>query len=111
MALSGRGYGAWSGDVGAYAEGLFGVQLHTGDMLNQYNTQLEARYDIGVAGGGGMEVGDGIINQLIIGAKYAISDTLSLRAELGRMQAIDGTFAADTMIIGIDWEFGLPVKR
>lgn len=111
MAISGRGYGAWSGGVGAYAEGLFGVQLHTGDMLSQYNTQIEVRYDIGVAGGGGMEVGDGVINQLIIGAKYAISDTLSLRAELGRMQAIDGTFAADTMIIGVDWEFGLPVKR
>ncbi len=109
MAISGRGYGAWSGGVGAYAEGLFGVQLHTSEVIR--NSQLEIRYDIGVAGGGGMEVGDGVINQLIFGAKYSISDTLSLRAEVGRMQAIDGTFAADTVIFGVDWEFGLPVKR
>jgi len=109
MSLSGRGYGAWSGGVGAYAEGLFGVQLHTSEIIR--NTQLELRYDVGVAGGGGMEVGDGIINQLIAGARYSISDTISIRAECGRMQAVNGTFAADTVVIGVDWEFGLPVKR
>lgn len=111
LSLSGRGYGAWSGGVGAYAEGLFGVKLHSADLLSSYNMLAHARYDVGVAGGGGMEVGDGVINQLTFGLGYQLADKVLLRAECGKMQAVNGTFDATTVVIGIDWSFGLPVKR
>lgn len=111
ISLSGRGYGAWTGDVGAYAEGLFGVQVHTANLMSNYDLQLEARYDIGVAGGGGMEVGDGVINQLIAGVRYQLIENMFVRAEYGKMQAVDGTFDADTIVLGVDWEFGMPIRK
>ena len=110
LAISGRGYGAWTGDVGAYAEGLFGIKIFSQDIVPGSNIQVEGRYDIGVAGGGGMEVGDGIINQLVIGVGYPIFDSALLRVEFGKMQAVDGTFEANTVVLGVDWRFGLPVK-
>ncbi len=111
LALSGRGYGAWTGGVGAYAEGLFGVKIYSDDFWPGHDLQVEGRYDIGVAGGGGMEVGDGIINQMVVGVGYPLFDSVLLRAEFGKMQAVDGTFEANTIVFGIDWRFGLPVKR
>ncbi len=111
LSISGRGYGAWTGGVGAYAEGLFGIQANSHNLFSEFNAKLIARYDIGVAGGGGMEVGDGVINQFTAGLRIGITDNVLFRTEIGKMQAVDGTFDATTIILGIDWRFGLPVKR
>jgi hypothetical protein len=104
LSLSGSAYGAYSGSVGAYAEGLFGVKINP---INMYNKQLTwsplVRYEVGVGGGGGMDVGEGLIHQWTLGVDY--DSFLGVAAvELGRMEPLDGgTFSANVLQLGITW--------
>jgi hypothetical protein len=106
LSLSGSAYGAYSGSVGAYAEGLFGVKLEPMRMyndLNQFDWSPLLRYDIGVGGGGGMDVGEGLIHQWTIGVNY---DAFlgGVAFEFGRMKGLDGgTFSANVLQLGITW--------
>jgi hypothetical protein len=100
MSLSGSAYGAYSGSVGAYAEGLFGVKLNP---INMYNYSPLVRYEVGVGGGGGMDVGEGLIHQWTLGVDYdSFLGVVAL--ELGRMEPLDdGSFSADVLQLGITW--------
>jgi len=106
LSLSGSAYGAYGGGVGAYAEGLFGVKLEPKGMYNNSN-QLDwsplLRYEIGVGGGGGMDVGEGLIHQWTIGVEY--DNFLGGAAfEFGRMEGLDGgTFGANVLQLGFTW--------
>jgi hypothetical protein len=106
LSLSGSAYGAYSGGVGAYAEGLFGVKL---DPISLYNRSRNSnwspllRYEIGVGGGGGMDVGEGLIHQWTLGIDYD-SFLGVVAVELGRMEPLDGgTFSANVLQLGITW--------
>jgi hypothetical protein len=106
LSLSGSAYGAYSGSVGAYAEGLFGVKLNPIDMYNksnQFDWSPLLRYEIGVGGGGGMDVGEGLIHQWTLGVDY--DSFLGVVAiELGRMEPLDGgTFGANVLQLGVTW--------
>ena len=106
LSLSGSAYGAYSGGVGAYAEGLFGVKL---DPISLYNRSIKSswspllRYEIGVGGGGGMDVGEGLIHQWTLGVDYdSFLGVVAL--ELGRMEPLDGgSFGANVLQMGITW--------
>jgi hypothetical protein len=106
LSLSGSAYGAYSGGVGAYAEGLFGIKLKPMDMYNDFSQSYWSpllRYEIGVGGGGGMDVGEGLIHQWTIGVEY---DTFLGGAafEFGRMEGVDGgTFGATVLQLGFTW--------
>ncbi len=81
--VSGSAYGAYKGEVGAYAEGLFGVEVKPG---------------------GGMDVGEGLIHQYTVGTRVALSNTVDLSIDVGRMQGMDGgTFSANVFQIGLNW--------
>jgi len=106
LSLTGSAFGAYSGGVGAYAEGLFGVKL---DPIRLYNHSNQShwspllRYEIGVGGGGGMDVGEGLIQQWTVGIGY---DGLfgDVEVEFGRMKGLDGgSFAANVLQFGINW--------
>jgi hypothetical protein len=100
LSLSGSAYGAYSGGVGAYAEGLFGVKLNP---ISLYNWSPLLRYEIGVGGGGGMDVGEGLIHQWTLGADYD-SFLGVVAVELGRMEPLDGgTFGANVLQLGVTW--------
>jgi len=104
MSLSGSAYGAYSGSVGAYAEGLFGVKINPINMYNDESTYSPlVRYEVGVGGGGGMDVGEGLIHQWTLGVDY--DSFLGIVAvELGRMEPLDGgSFAANVLQLGITW--------
>jgi len=106
LSLSGSAYGAYSGGVGAYAEGLFGVKLEPMSMYNDFNQSDWSpllRYEIGVGGGGGMDVGEGLIHQWTVGVNY---DAFlgGVAFEFGRMKGLDGgTFGANVLQLGITW--------
>jgi len=104
ISLSGSAYGAYSGSVGAYAEGLFGVKINPINMYNDQSTWSPlVRYEVGVGGGGGMDVGEGLIHQWTIGVDYD-SFLGVVAVELGRMEPLDGgTFSANVLQLGITW--------
>lgn len=80
--LSGSAFGAWDGGVGAYAEGLFGIEL------NYHGSSIA--YNIGVAGGGGMDIGDGFIHQLSLGYGWQLGRNTKLSFEIGKMKPLKG---------------------
>jgi hypothetical protein len=106
LSLSGSAYGAYSGGVGAYAEGLFGVKLDPVSLYNQSRNSSWSplvRYEIGVGGGGGMDVGDGLIHQWTLGVDYD-SFLGVIAVEFGRMEPLDGgSFGANVLQAGITW--------
>ena len=96
--VSGSAYGAYKGEVGAYAEGLFGIEVKPFDL------PVYMGYEFGVGGGGGMDVGEGLIHQYTVGTRVALSNTVDLSINVGRMQGMDGgTFAANVFQIGLNW--------
>lgn len=96
--VSGSAYGAYKGGVGAYAEGLFGIEVKPFDL------PVHVGYEFGVGGGGGMDVGEGLIHQYTVGTRMALSNTMDLSIDVGRMQGMDGgTFAANVFQIGLNW--------
>jgi len=105
LSISGSAYGAYGGGVGAYAEGLFGITLNPLKMYNpaEYHLMPQLSYDIGVGGGGGMDVGEGLIHQWTIGLDYN-SFFGEVEVGFGRMEGLDGgTFAANVLEFGIHW--------
>ncbi len=97
-AISGSAYGAWGGGVGAYAEGLFGVEIQP------FGWPLLMRYEAGVGGGGGMDVGEGLIHQWSLGAELPLTNKLDATADIGVMQGMDGgTFDATLLQLGLTW--------
>ncbi|MBL6985402.1 MAG: hypothetical protein ISR74_07455 [Candidatus Thioglobus sp.] len=98
VSVSGSAYGAYKGDVGAYAEGLFGIEVKPFDL------PVHVGYEFGVGGGGGMDVGEGLIHQYTVGTRMAVNNTMDLSIDVGRMQGMDGgTFAANVFQIGLNW--------
>jgi hypothetical protein len=96
--VSGSAYGAYKGEVGAYAEGLFGIEVKPFDLPAYMG------YEFGVGGGGGMNVGKGLIHQYTVGTRVALSNTVDLSIDVGRMQGMDGgTFASNVFQIGLNW--------
>jgi hypothetical protein len=103
LSLSGSAYGAYSGGVGAYAEGLFGIKLNPINMYNRSTWSPLVRYEAGVGGGGGMDIGEGFIHQWTLGFDYD-SFLGVVAVELGRMEPLDGgTFGANVLQFGITW--------
>ena len=96
--VSGSAYGAYKGEVGAYAEGLFGVDAKL------FNTPVRIGYEFGVGGGGGMDVGKGLIHQLSAGVEIPLTNDIDIILNTGIMQGIDGgTFGANVFQVGLNW--------
>ena len=96
--VSGSAYGAYKGDVGAYAEGLFGIEVQP------FELPIHASYEFGVGGGGGMDVGEGLIHQSTIGTRISLSQKFDITIDLGRMKGVDGgSFAANVLQVGVSF--------
>ena len=71
--------------------------------FNQSDWSPLLRYEIGVGGGGGMDVGEGLIHQWTVGVNY---DAFlgGVAFEFGRMEGLDGgTFGANVLQMGFTW--------
>lgn len=106
LTVSGSAYGAYKGGVGAYAEGLFGVEFRPLRLVGGSDSGFQPllRYEVGVGGGGGMDVGEGFIHQWNIGVSYPLWREFELTLEGGRMSGLDGgSFEATVLQAGVSW--------
>lgn len=102
VSLSGSTHWAYDGNIGSYAEGLLGINLHPAiDEQSQWRIQLG--YEFGVAGGGVMDIDGGIIHQATAGFSYQINDQLSTALNIGRMESKNRTFQANVALIQLSW--------
>ena len=92
-------YWAYDGEVGAYAEGNFGLVISR--QLSQY-VSLGAEFSIGAAGGGGIDVNQGTIHQEAISLNYHVTKTNVIAVKYGWQAAFASTaFQGPIMLIGI----------
>ncbi len=106
LSFTGRGASAWQGRVGGYSEGLIGGRLSTPPVDFYGDHTFSLHLETGAGGGGGMDVGGGIIAQGTMGWRWNVWRGLSLNAEVGRMGATGGGFKADIIEGGLSWSFG-----
>ena len=101
FSFTGRAYGAVSGGVGGYAEGLAGLRAGFSPAFAE-TSRLFLSYEVGAGGGGGMDVGSGLIHQASAGWLWSPMPGLELGLEAGRMEALDdGSFAAGVYGVSI----------
>ncbi len=106
LAFTGRGASAWQGRVGGYSEGLIGGRLSAPPVNFGGDHTFSLHLETGAGGGGGMDVGGGLIAQGTVGWRWNIWRGLALNAEVGRMSATGGNFKADIIEGGLSWTFG-----
>ena len=98
--ISGQALGAYSGQSGGYAVGLVGLgaRVPVGTKVN-----LFAQMSVGVAGGGSVDTGNGMIYQPMVGVEYKINNSFGIQTSFGKVKAIDGNL--DTMAIDVGFSY------
>lgn len=102
--VTGQGLAAYRGEAGAFMTGLLGAGYRQA-LTERVFAEAEAL--LGAAGGGGMNVGSGLVHQFNLGVGYQLSDTWSVLASLGRVQAVNGPFSAAVAGVSLGYHFNL----
>lgn len=102
--LGGATYWAYNGDSGGYAEGFF----HLGaESTHRHNLSLFAEAAVGVGGGGGLNVGGGLLGSAEIGARYHFSDAASLSLSAAYIRGSNGDFSTSAIKGALSYDFSL----
>ena len=102
--ITGQGIAAYEGQAGGYMTGLLGAGFKY-PVHAKWSVETEAL--IGAAGGGGLTVGGGLVWQVNAGAVYQLTDSYDIIAQIGRINAPKGDFAANTFSISTAYSFSL----
>ncbi len=90
LSINGATVWAYEGDYGAYAEGLVGVAYHQPIFNHFLDLNLKAQF--GAAGGGGIDIGSGLIFQYSTGIQRKLGKNSALFANFGKYQPLKGNF-------------------
>jgi len=102
--LSGQGLFAYAGGAGGYAAGLFGVGLHQ-PLWRDSRLSIDAEFNAGAAGGGGLAVGSGAIVQPMVGVNYRVSQSLGIGLGMSRLMALSGDLDASVVELSVNYRF------
>jgi hypothetical protein len=92
-------YWAYTGDIGAYAEGCLGLAMKK-NILNRISVLLQA--ELGCAGGGGVDIGQGFFSEYFLGLEYTINKEWAMDFRYGVMSSLDkDKFQANSIMISI----------
>jgi hypothetical protein len=93
---------AYEGESGGYAHGIFGVGVKSNKFLNdKFSTFLELAG--GVAGGGRVDSGAGILIRPTVGINYHVNDDFSLNVAGGQMWSPFGNVNSSNINIGLSY--------
>lgn len=85
--------GAFSGNVGGYAELLGGIGLRQ-PISSDDRLAFLPSITVGGAGGGAVDTGGGLVVRANLGSEYRLTSDLSILADVGYILAPDGNFEA-----------------
>jgi hypothetical protein len=105
IAITGAAYTAWEGDIGGYAEGFLGLKAETRPFADERHV-FTVGAEVGAGGGGGTDVGSGLIYQFSGGYRYEFSPELALALEGGVLETDQGSFDAEMYQVGLVWNLG-----
>jgi len=100
--VAGEASFAYLGGAGGYAHGIFGLGLKSNKFLND-NFSLFAEAAAGVAGGGGVDSGEGVLVRPTIGLNYHVTDDLTFHASGGQMWSPYGNVNSSNINVGLSY--------
>lgn len=103
---SGEASFAYEGKSGGYAHGLFGLGIRTHTFFND-TISLFFEMGFGVAGGGGIDTGEGILIRPIAGLNFHLNDQLSLNLSGGQMTSPYGNVNSSNLNIGLTYSLSI----
>lgn len=104
--LAGEASFAYEGESGGYAHGIFGLGIRSNKFLNnKLSTFVELA--AGVAGGGRVDSGEGILVRPTVGLNYHANDDLSFSIAGGQMWSPFGNVNSTNINIGL--AYGLSI--
>ena len=93
---------AYEGESGGYAHGIFGLGIKSNKFAND-KLSLFAEAAAGVAGGGRVDSGEGVLVRPTVGINYHINDDFSLNIAGGQMWSPFGNVNSSNINIGLSY--------
>ena len=104
--IIGEGSFAHRGQSGGYAHGLFGVGIKSNTFLKD-SFSLFAEASAGVAGGGRVDSGEGVLVRPTIGVNYHLNDDFSAHISGGQMVSPFGNVNSTNFNIGLTYAISI----
>lgn len=102
---------AYEGKSGGYAHGIFGLGIKSNKLFNE-KVSTFAELSAGVAGGGGIDSGEGILIRPTAGINYHLNSNFSFHVSGGQMWSPYGNVNSANINIGFKYGFSmLNVKK
>lgn len=98
--VSGEASFAYDGGAGGYAHGIFGLGIKSNKFLNN-RISLYAEAAGGVAGGGGVDSGEGILVRPSAGINYHVTNDFNFTISGGQMWSPFGNVNSTNLNIGL----------
>lgn len=104
--LSGEASFAHKGKSGGYAHGIFSLGIKSNRFLNH---KISTFFEIGtgVAGGGRVDAGEGILVRPVAGINYHINNDFTINASGGKMISPFGNVNSSNINIGVSYSFSM----
>jgi hypothetical protein len=100
--LTGEASFAYEGKSGGYAHGAFGLGVKSNKFLNdKFSGYIEVM--AGVAGGGRVDSGEGVISRAIAGINYHITDDFSFNISGGKFISPFGNVNSTNINLGLNY--------
>ena len=100
--IAGEAAFAYEGKSGGYAHGIFGLGIKSNRLLNE-RISFFAEAGAGVAGGGGVDSGEGVLVRPTAGINYHLNDNFSFTASGGQMWSPYGNVNSTNINIGLSY--------
>jgi hypothetical protein len=97
---------AYQGESGGYAHGIFGLGIKSNKFMNDKFSGF-VELSAGVAGGGRVDSGEGILVRPTIGLNYHINNDLSFNISGGQMWSPFGNVNSSNINIGLAYGFSI----
>lgn len=104
--VSGEASFAYEGGSGGYAHGIFGLGIKSNRFLNQ-KVSLFAEAAGGVAGGGGVDSGEGILVRPSVGINYHFNDDFNFNISAGQMWSPYGNVNSTNINVGFTYSLSV----
>ena len=104
--VAGEASFAYDGGAGGYAHGIFGLGIKSNRFLKK-KISLFAEAAGGVAGGGGVDSGEGILIRPSAGLNYHVNNDFSFNMSLGQMWSPYGNVNSTNLNVGLTYSLSV----
>ncbi len=108
LRIHGGSFWAYQGDYGAYAEGLLGA-TYSFPVFSNWEFLIKGSF--GAGGGGGINLGSGLLFQFGLGVEKSINYWLNANLHFGKLIPLEGNFIPNSLDIGIKLNVSQIIKK